>query len=53
VQDDMLAIATLTALKNEELAKTGDSEKRQLVSEITLCVKNEQALGLVADCSTS
>jgi hypothetical protein len=53
IQDDMLAIATLTALKNEELAKTGDSEKRQLVSEITLCVKNEQALGLVADCSTS
>jgi len=53
IQTDMVAVATLDALKNEELAKTGDSEKRQLVSEITMCVKNEQALGLVADCTTS
>jgi hypothetical protein len=53
IQTDMLAVATLDALRNEALAKTGDSEKRQLVSELTLCVKNEKALGLVADCSTT
>lgn len=53
IQSDVVKVATLRALKNEELAKTGDSEKRQLVTELTMCVGNEQALGLVADCSTS
>jgi len=31
------------------LAKTGDSEKTQLLAEFTLEVKNEAAHGIVAD----
>lgn len=53
LQSDIVKVATLRSLKNEELAKTGDSEKRQLVTELTMCVGNEQALGLIADCSTT
>jgi hypothetical protein len=49
--DDMWSIATLRPTKNEALAKTGDSEKRQIVTELTLCCKNEKAHGLVSDCS--
>lgn len=53
MQDDMWAVATLRPTKNESLAKTGDNEKRQIVTELTLICKNEAASGLVADCSTS
>lgn len=52
ITDDMLSIGTLRATKNEDLAKSGDSEKRQIVTELTLMVNNEAAHGLVADCST-
>jgi len=48
--DDMWSVAMLRPTKNEPLAKTGDSEKRQLVTELTLACKNEKAHGLVADC---
>jgi len=51
VEKDKLKWANLRPLKNEALAKTGDSEKRQLVGEGTFVVMNEKALGLVADCS--
>jgi hypothetical protein len=51
VQSDMLALASLRPMKNEALAKTGDNEKRQVVSECTLVVRNEKALGLIADCT--
>jgi len=53
VEKDKLALAQLRPMKNEALAKTGDNEKRQVVSECTLVVRNEKALGLIADCSTS
>lgn len=36
-----------------ELSKTGDSEKRQLLVEFTLCSRQEKASGLVADLTTS
>jgi hypothetical protein len=36
-----------------KLAKTGDAERRMLLCEYTLVVKNEAALGLVADLTTS
>jgi hypothetical protein len=36
-----------------ELSKTGDSEKRQLLVELTLVSRNEGASGLVADLTTS
>ena len=53
LQDDMWEVATLRPTKNIELAKTGDATKRQVVTELTLCAKNEAANGMVVDCSTS
>lgn len=53
MQDDMWEIATLRPTKNVELAKTGDATKRQVVTELTLCAKNEAANGMVVDCLTS
>ena len=53
MQDDMWEVATLRPTKNIELAKTGDATKRQVVTELTLCAKNEAANGMVVDCSTS
>jgi len=53
MQDDMWAVGILRPTKNEELAKTGDNEKRQILTELTLICKNEKASGGVFDCSTS
>lgn len=53
VQKDMLAVANLRPVKNTPLAKTGDSEKRQIVAELTLVCRNEKAHGGVFDCTTS
>ena len=47
------AIAFLRDFSMHELAKTGDSEKRQLLVEATLESRNEKASGLVADLTTS
>ncbi len=52
-QDDMWAVAILRPTRNTELAKTGDSEKRQIITELTLVSKNEKASGLIADNTTS
>lgn len=49
MQSDKWHVATLRATKNEPLAKTGDSEKRQIVTELTLVAANEAASGIVAD----
>lgn len=43
------ALAYLRPFTTNELAKTGDSEKTQLLAEFTLEVKNEAAHGIVAD----
>lgn len=48
---DMLAVAYLRPFATNELAKTGDSEKTQLIAEATLEVKNEAACGIIADLS--
>jgi hypothetical protein len=48
---DMLAVAYLRPFETIELAKTGDAEKTQLLAELTLEVKNESALGIIADLS--
>jgi large subunit ribosomal protein L35 len=53
MQDDMWAVGVLRATRNEELAKTGDSEKRQVLTELTLICKNEKASGIIADNTTS
>ena len=46
-------IAFLRDFSMHELAKTGDSEKRQLLVEATLESRNEAASGLIADLTTS
>lgn len=53
MEKDKWAVAVLRGTKNEALAKTGDNEKRQVLTELTLCAKNEKASGAVFDCSTS
>lgn len=51
IDPDMLAVAYLRPFQTIELAKTGDSEKTQLLAELTLEVKNEAANGIIADLS--
>ena len=43
------AMAYLRPFMTNELAKAGDSEKTQILAEVTLEVKNEAAHGIVAD----
>jgi hypothetical protein len=53
LQSDMFEVATLRGMKSTQLAKTGDSTTRQIVTELTLVSKNEKASGAIYDCSTS
>lgn len=53
LQSDMWAVAVKRGTFNEPLAKTGDNEKRQVITELTLVAKNEKASGGVFDNSTS
>ena len=49
LQRDMLATAYLRDFQIQDLAKTGDSEKKQLLVEYTLEVRNEAAHGIILD----
>jgi hypothetical protein len=49
VDPRLAKLATLRPMKNWELAKTGDTEKRQVLIEYALEVCNEAAHGVVAD----
>ena len=51
MQDDMWEVAELRPMKNVQLAKNGDNTTRQIVTELTLVCKNENANALIADCS--
>jgi hypothetical protein len=53
MQDNMWEVAVLRPTKNVELAKTGDATTRQVVTELTLCAKNEAANGAIYDNTTS
>lgn len=53
MQSDMWEVAVLRGTRNEQLAKTGDNEKRQVLTELTLVCKNEKASGAVFDNTTS
>ena len=53
MQSDMWKVAVLRPTKNVELAKTGDSTRRQVVTELTLACANEKASGIIADNTTS
>ena len=52
IQKDMWAMAYLRPFKIYDLAKTGDAEKRLLLSEWTLESRNEAASAKVADLKT-
>tara|TARA_R100001460_G_scaffold26246_8_gene53047 strand:- start:761 stop:1720 length:960 start_codon:yes stop_codon:yes gene_type:complete len=53
LQDDMWEIAELRPARNTPLSVTGDSERRQLIQELTLVCKNEASSGMIADNTTS
>lgn len=51
VDHDYLGVSTLRAMEEQKLSKTGDAEKRQIVAEKTLEVRNQKAMGVIADLS--
>ena len=53
MQDDMWSCGMLRGTKNQALAKTGDNEKRQVVTELTLICRNEKASGGIFDNTSS
>lgn len=53
LQMDMWAIAYLRPVRNLELAKTGDSQRRQIIAEYALEARNEAASAGVFDLTTS
>ena len=53
MQSDMWSVGVLRPTRQTDLAKTGDSTRKQVITELTLCCKNEKASGMIADCTTS
>jgi hypothetical protein len=55
LQTDMWAVAFLNGRRmvSIPLAKTGDSDRRQILSEYTLVARNEKSSGGVFDLTTS
>lgn len=53
LQKDMWAVAYLRPVQMARIAKTGDSETRQLIVEYSLESRNEAASAAVFDCTTS
>ena len=51
LQPDMLAIAYYRRIGNEQIGKQGDSIKSQVVGELTLEVRSENAHGASYDLS--
>jgi len=50
---DMWCFSTLRDFQTVDLAKTGDTERKQILVEYTLESKNEAASGIVADLTTA
>ena len=53
VDTEMFGVGFLRPFQTQELAKTGDAEKRLLLSEWTLVAKNEASSATIADLTTS
>jgi len=53
IDHNMVAFSTLRNMETVDLAKTGDSERKQIICEWTIECRNEAAHGLVADLTTS
>ena len=47
------SVAYFRDFKQEDVAKTGDAQKKALLVEYTLCAKNEAASGIIADLTVS
>lgn len=50
---DMWAMAVLRDFQENDLAKTGDSDRKQILVEYTLECRNEAASGIIADLTTA
>jgi hypothetical protein len=46
---DYWTVATLRGFQSFDLAKTGDSNKKQILTELTLVANNEKSSGKVVD----
>ncbi len=53
IDPEYASLAYLRPFVTNELAKTGDSEKTQILAEVTLQMNNEAAQGIVADLDMS
>jgi uncharacterized protein DUF5309 len=53
IDPDYAEIAYLRQPQVKDLARTGDSERKYVVAEYALCVKNEKAHGVIADLDAS
>lgn len=53
IDPDQVSVAFLRDFKRIPLAKTGDSNRTQIVVEYTLKVNNEKAHGVIANCTTT
>lgn len=53
IDPEYVSLGVLRPIQQEELAKSGDNEKRHLVSEYCLIMKQEKAHGAVRDLTTS
>ena len=53
LQSDMWAIAYYRPFRSHELAKTGDSQRRQILVEYTLEARQEASSGVIADLLTT
>ncbi len=53
IQTDMWALASLRGMETLQLAKTGDSEQRELLTEYTLEARNQLSSGIVADLTSA
>jgi hypothetical protein len=53
LQPDMFSVDYYRDFQTTDLAKTGDSEEKQMLVEYTLCSKNEKASGVILDLTTS
>lgn len=53
VDTQYASVASLRPYKVEDLAKTGDADKKMLIAEWGLKVLNEKAMGIIADLTTT
>jgi hypothetical protein len=51
INPELWKLAWLRPLESEELARTGDSEKRMMLGEVTLEARNEAGSGGIFDLS--